>query len=203
MTTEQRPPGRIRLTNRRCMSCIKRPKSNEMRADLGPVDVCLSCLREALALVDGEPEWADRPLPEDDEISAAFPPRSGRHDLYVEAMRLVGAKQSKGALVALVNWLLLRIAMREKGGERSAWQRTELTTANVEVLDEPSMERHDRYCVTLENGDCVSTDPRDMHAPKMELRCADPNCGAIVSCSLCGKPAVKVLDEPSAEKERE
>lgn len=51
-------------------------------------------------------EWSDKSLPEDAAISAAFPTRTGRHDLYAEAMRLVGAKHSKGALVALVNWLL-------------------------------------------------------------------------------------------------
>lgn len=53
--------------------------------------------------------WVDKPLPEDDEIIAAFPTRSKRHDLYQEAVRLVGARSSKAALVALVTWLLLRI----------------------------------------------------------------------------------------------
>lgn len=51
----------------------------------------------------------DQELPEDAAIREAFPTRSGRHDLYGEAMRLVGAKRSKGALVALVTWLLLRV----------------------------------------------------------------------------------------------
>lgn len=51
----------------------------------------------------------DRPLPEDPQIEAAFPTRSGRHDLYGEAMRFVGARYTKGGLVALVNWLLHRI----------------------------------------------------------------------------------------------
>lgn len=55
----------------------------------------------------------DRPLPEDAAIEAAFPTRSGRHDLYAIAMRLVGAKYSKGALVALVNMLLHRAEMRD------------------------------------------------------------------------------------------
>lgn len=50
----------------------------------------------------------DKPLPEDAEISAAHPLRSGRHDLYQEAMRLVGARHSKFALVDLVTWLLLK-----------------------------------------------------------------------------------------------
>lgn len=53
-------------------------------------------------------EWDDRPIPEDAAIHAAFPTRSERHDLYQEAMRLVGAKRSKGELVKLVNWLLHR-----------------------------------------------------------------------------------------------
>ena len=53
--------------------------------------------------------WLNKPLPEDDEIIAAFPTRSNRHDLYQEAVRLVGARSSKASLVALVTWLLLRI----------------------------------------------------------------------------------------------
>lgn len=57
---------------------------------------------------------SDAPLPEDDAISAAHPLRTGRHDLYVEAMRLVGARHSKVGLVELVTWLLLRTAVAEK-----------------------------------------------------------------------------------------
>lgn len=48
----------------------------------------------------------DKALPEDAAIEAAFPTRSKRYDLHAEAMRLVGARYSKGGLVALVNWLL-------------------------------------------------------------------------------------------------
>jgi hypothetical protein len=55
----------------------------------------------------------DLPLPEDPEIEAAFPTRSGRHDLYLEAMRMVGAKFTKGGLVSLVTWLLLRADLAE------------------------------------------------------------------------------------------
>lgn len=58
--------------------------------------------------------WRDEPLPEDDAITLAHPLRSGRHDLYAEAMRLVGARRSKGGLVELVCWLLLRVAVAEK-----------------------------------------------------------------------------------------
>lgn len=53
-------------------------------------------------------EWGDQPLPEDAEIAAAHPLRSGRDDLYGEAMRLVGARRSKAAIVELVTWLLLK-----------------------------------------------------------------------------------------------
>lgn len=59
-------------------------------------------LREAL-------KWSDedQPIPEDEAISAAHPVHSGAHATYQEAMRMVGAKRSKGALVDLVTWLLL------------------------------------------------------------------------------------------------
>lgn len=49
----------------------------------------------------------DRPIFEDAAIAEAHPLRSGRHDLYANAMRLVGAKRSKAPLVELVTWLLL------------------------------------------------------------------------------------------------
>lgn len=52
------------------------------------------------------PAWGDKPLPEDAEIDKAHPISSGRHDLYMEAMRLVGARHSKAGLVNLVTWLL-------------------------------------------------------------------------------------------------
>lgn len=65
-------------------------------------------------------EWDedDLPLPEDNEIRAAHPTRTGRHDLYAEAMRLVGAKRSKGALVDLVVWLLHRASTSARGVAR-------------------------------------------------------------------------------------
>lgn len=57
----------------------------------------------------------DLPLPEDAEIEAAFPTRSGEHAIYAEAQRLVSARYSKFGLVALVNMLLHRIA-KARGG---------------------------------------------------------------------------------------
>jgi hypothetical protein len=56
-------------------------------------------------------DWSDdKPLPEDEAIAAAHPLKTKKHDLYAEAMRLVGAKKTKGALVELVNWLLASVA---------------------------------------------------------------------------------------------
>lgn len=74
----------------------------------------LMALRKAEAARDAALAWsdADAPLPEDAAIRAAAPFASrvrADHDRYMEAMRLVGAKRSKGALVDLVNWLLARI----------------------------------------------------------------------------------------------
>lgn len=63
-------------------------------------------------------EWSeeDKALPEDSAIKACHPTRSGRHDLYAQAARLVGAKRSKYALVDLVNWLLHRLETEKNGG---------------------------------------------------------------------------------------
>lgn len=57
----------------------------------------------------------DKPIPEDDEIDAAHPMEDAnesdktRWHRYQEALRMVGAKHSKYALVDLVNWLLKRL----------------------------------------------------------------------------------------------
>lgn len=53
--------------------------------------------------------WADdRPTPEDAEIQAAHPARTGNHERFQRALELVSARHSKGALVDLVNWLLTK-----------------------------------------------------------------------------------------------
>jgi hypothetical protein len=63
-----------------------------------------------MATPDTQKAWNDdKPIPEDEEIQKAHPLRTGKHKLYEEAMRLVGAKHSKYALVDLVNWLLYRL----------------------------------------------------------------------------------------------
>ena len=93
----------------------------------GVVAVEAEFIRDAAALITRQNErierltaltaaWApdgDEPLPEDKEIDACHPLKSKDHAGYMEAMRLVGAKRSKGALVNLVHWLLFRIAALE------------------------------------------------------------------------------------------
>ena len=55
-------------------------------------------------------EWEDVRDGWTDAIKAAHPAHgSGSHDEYGTAMQMVGHRHSKGELVALVNWLLVRI----------------------------------------------------------------------------------------------
>jgi hypothetical protein len=42
-----------------------------------------------------------------ERIDAASPTRSGSHKQYAIAMQMVGNRHSKGALVGLINWLLV------------------------------------------------------------------------------------------------
>lgn len=58
---------------------------------------------DPLAWDDADDQWTA-------EIKAAHPVRSESHETYATAMKMVGTRRSKGALVALVNWLLIRIA---------------------------------------------------------------------------------------------
>ncbi len=71
-------------------------------------DMVVEVRRDALAWTDN-----DRELPEDEAIHDTHPVRDGSGKIYLEAMRMVGAKRSKGGLVDLVNWLLHRISEEE------------------------------------------------------------------------------------------
>lgn len=55
-------------------------------------------------------------MSEAEQIKAAHPTRTGRHDIYAEAMRLVGERHLKADLVELVNWLLLERETRRTYG---------------------------------------------------------------------------------------
>lgn len=102
---------------------VERCWLEENIGDIDPRDMPAleESLAELLAEVRAEAlAWADedQPLPEDDAITAAHPAYSDKHhDLYLEAMRMVGAKRSKGALVDLVCWLLVR-AVEARAEER-------------------------------------------------------------------------------------
>lgn len=56
----------------------------------------------------------DQALPEDEHINAAHPLLTGDYELHADAVRMVGAKRSKNALVDLVNWLLARAVESER-----------------------------------------------------------------------------------------
>ncbi len=79
---------------------------------------CPCC--ETARMAQRETEWADRPTSDDDDIKAVFPTRSGRHDLYAEAQRLVHDRHGKFAIVAMVNWLLHRIETMYQSGTNAA-----------------------------------------------------------------------------------
>lgn len=82
-----------------------RRKLDEDR-DLAVSDALTAERRQAMAVWsddDREDQWTPT-------INRAHPMRSGSHDAYQTAMEMVGHRHSKGALVALVNWLLVRAA---------------------------------------------------------------------------------------------
>lgn len=58
-------------------------------------------------------EWEDQRDEWTDKINEAHPTRSGSHDEYATAMQMVGHRHSKGALVELVNWLLVKLRPAE------------------------------------------------------------------------------------------
>ena len=53
--------------------------------------------------------WEDVSDEWTEAIGAAHPARSDSHEEYGVAMKMVGHRRSKGTLVALVNWLLVRL----------------------------------------------------------------------------------------------
>lgn len=111
-------------------------------------------LADAISAKERAEAWTeeDQPLPEDDAIMAQHPINSCNHAQYAEALRLVGAKRSKYALVDLVNWLLAKrdalaakLAEAERDAERYRFIRDadrsdcitrELGLYAMETLDE-------------------------------------------------------------------
>lgn len=136
--------------SRRCHAC------EEFRGDVGALPetlpLCKQCAKahlmgyrcgeEAAKLADPPvwppmPAWSetsdgDKPLAEDRQIEAAHPLENNRHDLYREAMRLVGARRSKGGLVELVTWLLLRV---ETAGKVASVAKMRSETSDEDVRE--------------------------------------------------------------------
>lgn len=107
-------------------------------------DVAITTLRaEVERLTALTAAWApsgDETLPEDKQIASIHPTKSGDHDGYMEAMRLVGAKRSKGALVDLVHWLLTFKARAEKM-EAAGLEAVICAEANCLTKDAPATAR--------------------------------------------------------------
>jgi hypothetical protein len=76
--------------------------SAQLQAGIALVAKLMTELREARDWEDVKDEWSEA-------IHAAHPTRSESHDEYGIAMQMVGHRHSKGELVALVNWLLVRL----------------------------------------------------------------------------------------------
>jgi hypothetical protein len=64
-------------------------------------------LEKRAAELEAQLHWEDVDDEWTEAIDAAHPTRSGSHDAYGTAMRMVGHRHSKGQLVSLVNWLLV------------------------------------------------------------------------------------------------
>ena len=104
-----------RCANVHAREILRGITADEMEAAKRQIEEERDALRARVAEVErelaGAREWSkdDQPCPEDDAIKAAHPVRRGLFAVYDTAMRLVGKKRSKYALVDLVNWLLVRI----------------------------------------------------------------------------------------------
>jgi hypothetical protein len=90
------------------------------RCRVGAHDHCECQCDVCAARFDGparnEP-WEDEPDEWSEAIHESFPTRSGSHETYATALKMVGHRYSKGQLVALVNWLLVRVDALEREKE--------------------------------------------------------------------------------------
>lgn len=64
-------------------------------------DLCSACRSRIVVWEDAKDEWTV-------QIKAAHPTRAATYEAYATAMKMVGHRRSKGELVALVTWLLVR-----------------------------------------------------------------------------------------------
>lgn len=128
------PSVLIGVSNKRIILQVVAACGSSLRLVMDPpaADQLIQRLVEQVQATDSSLS-GDQPLPEDDKIKAAHPSRTGRHGLYQMAMRLVGAKKSKQALVHLVNWLL-----RERS---DLWQLVSEALPYVEAVRERMPDR--------------------------------------------------------------
>lgn len=70
--------------------------------------------------------WGDRDDEWTERIAAAHPLQTGDAETYAIAMRMVGNRHSKAALVALVNWLLMDKRDRATGPQKWVGPRSSL-----------------------------------------------------------------------------
>ncbi len=136
-------------------------------------------------------DWEDRPLPEDAAIKAAFPTRTGKHELYGEAMRMVSAKRSKGALVALVNWLLAALENERRGRLRETADAIRLR-CEMKVLElakewaaspyVASDVSHRMYLAAAELVKQTLAGEKPVHCKKDECNHAG---GCVCTCKMC------------------
>lgn len=100
---------------------------------------------------------------EADAITAAHPLNTGRHDLYGQALRLVGARHAKGELVEMVNWLLAeRDALR---AERDRWHAAAYEEHHIGMITE------------IEHAAALATARREGAEAMRETCAADTDCG--------------------------
>jgi hypothetical protein len=95
----------------------------KFRSD-GAAHLACQAINEALA--EPAPEaWGDKLDEWSAAIDASHPMKTGAHDAYTQAMKMVGSRKSKGALVGLVCWLLQRPATRRLTDEEimDVWHR--------------------------------------------------------------------------------
>lgn len=114
-------------------------------------------LDEALHWEDVADEWSER-------IKDCHPTVNGSHRTYSVAMKMVGHRHSKGQLVALVNWSLLRAEAAEKRAAEAEVLATE-RRLSIETL---------RESLALERA--ASADAATLRARVAELEAA---CGAL------------------------
>lgn len=97
------------------IECLREPGIMDKGDCVGRLERLLTPPGEPPAIRETSRSTREKIRNEQTAIESAHPLTTGRHDLYNEAMRLVGERHGKGDLVDLVNWLLYRIERIEAG----------------------------------------------------------------------------------------